>query len=255
MKYDLALRIDREKIRTQALDRMWHSFYSADPIALPNSFGRLINASRSRFPKLTRSEFEQEFSEVVEEYCRKVHISVSELNGRIRIAMKGSKVFCLSDRHDNVLMWSHYAQSHEGAVFKLACIPERDSVWGSAMPVRYADDVPPFADDELLIGILSGESSLSQRDILDTFVTTKSKAWEYEREWRVVLHFTDPAKNTQDIPFWPEEVTAVYLGCRMPAEQKEKIAAKLRMDYPHAEILEAVKKNDQFSLEFRKFRF
>jgi hypothetical protein len=121
-------------------------------------------------------------------------------------------------------MWSHYAQLHEGVVLELACIPELDSVWGSATPVSYSHIMPPAFEDESLIRLASGQGHTSPEKLLDKFVTAKALDWAYEREWRVVLHFTDPSQQTQDIPFWrkvwPQSTSDVE--CRRTIEMKSE---------------------------------
>jgi hypothetical protein len=94
---------------------------------------------------------------------------------------------------------------------------------GAAIPVKY-DNVPRLFDDDFLIRLGSGQESIASKPgieaLLNKFVTAKAKDWAYEREWRVVIHLTNPQQTTEDIRFHPRELAAVYLGCRMPDEDK-----------------------------------
>jgi hypothetical protein len=253
MQFDLYVDLDQERVTRLTIDALWTAFYSAEGIEAGNPLGELIKKYKSIFPKMSREAFEAAFGKVIREMCRRVPAHVSELNLVFQTAMKDAKVLCLSERCDSVLMWSHYAHLHEGVVFELACVPELDSAWGSAMRVTYSDVMPPAFDDESLIRLGSGQGHSSPKTLLDKFVTAKARDWAYEREWRVVLHFTDPGRRTQDIPFSPKELAAVYLGCRMPDDDKAEIAAKTRFNYPDAKIFAAEKLERQFALRFRDY--
>ncbi len=254
MQFDLYVDLDEERIARLTIDSLWKAFYSPDGIVAGNLLGESIKKYRSIFPKLSREAFGAAFGKVIGEMCRRVPAHVSELNTLFQKGMKDAKVLCLSERRDSVLMWSHYAQLHEGVVFEFACVPELDSVWGSAMRVRYSDSMPPAFDDESLIRLGSGQGHSSPRDLLDKFVTAKAHDWAYEREWRVVLHFTDPTQRTQDIGFSPRELAAVYLGCRMSDDHKEEIAAKIRNKYPDTKVFVAEKMEREFVLRFRVYQ-
>ena len=65
-----------------------------------------------------------------------------ETNAEIRSVMADTAVFCLSETHDNLLMWSHYAQNHTGAVIKFLSLPEVDFPIIVAQPVRYTRQMP-----------------------------------------------------------------------------------------------------------------
>jgi DUF2971 family protein len=253
MQFDLYVDIDEERITRRTIDSLWTAFYSPEGIEAGNPFGDWIKRYRSGFPKLSRDAFGTEFGELIRGLCRRLPAHVSELNSRFQEGMKHAKVLCLSERRDSVLMWSHYTHLHEGVVFEFACVPELDSAWGSAMRVTYSDVMPPAFDDESLIRLGSGQGHSSPGALLDKFVTTKAQDWAYEREWRVVLHLTDPNERTQDIPFSPGELAAVYLGCRMSDEDKEDIAAKIRNKYPDTKIFAAEKMEREFALSFRDY--
>lgn len=149
-------------------------------------------------------------------------------------------------------MWSHYAQMHEGVVFELACVPERDSVWGAAMPVKYGD-MPPIYDDDFLIRLGSGRVSIDPSEVIKRFVTAKATDWSYEREWRVVIHLTDSNRRTWDLAFSPEELAAVYLGCRISRNNEEEIVAEIRRHYTGTKIFAAEKMERKFALRFRDY--
>jgi hypothetical protein len=256
MGFPLHVDIDHLRARGLTLKSLWDAHYSLEGIPADNELGRIIRSWKSVFPKLSREEFDREFGEAIDESLRKLPLLVDESNPNFQKAMKDAKVLCLSQRRDSILMWSHYAQMHQGVVLELACIPERDSAWGAAMRVKYGD-MPPMYDDDFLVRVLSGQASMNTAAFIDEsikrFVTTKAADWSYEREWRVVLHFTDPNQRYEKFAFSPEELAAVYLGCRMSDDHKEKIVAKIRRDYPSTKVFVAEKMERKFALRFRDY--
>jgi hypothetical protein len=224
MGFSLHVDIDQVRVRNLTLQSLWDVHYSSQELPVGNDLGRLIRDSKGAFPKLSREKFDQWFAEAIDESLRKLLTSVDDFNDDFQNAMRGAKVLCLSERNDSILMWSHYAQMHQGVVFELTCVPELDSVWGAAMRVKYGD-MPPLYDDDFLVRLGSGQADVNPHDVTRKFVTAKAADWCYEREWRVVLHFEDPNQPTRDIRFSPNELTAVYLGCRMSDGHKKEVAA------------------------------
>jgi hypothetical protein len=55
---------------------------------------------------------------------------------------------------------------------------------------------------------------------------TKSDAWKYEREWRIINE-----QGGISIEFHPAALTGIYFGCKMSAEHMEIIEMILK-DYP-----------------------
>lgn len=90
-------------------------------------------------------------------------------------------ICCFSLRSDNILMWSHYAQNHQGFVieFDIDINDQNANVNNTektliGYEVEYQPDMPKIKS--------GNEDFESLRDIF----LTKSKDWEYEREYRVI---------------------------------------------------------------------
>lgn len=74
--------------------------------------------------------------------------------------------------------------------------------------------------------------------------------WAHEREWRAVAGLRDRSKQFEIIPFTPEELSAVYLGCRMSSGDRDAITQLVRTRYPHAEVLQARANQAELQLAF-----
>jgi len=59
--------------------------------------------------------------------------------------------------------------------------------------------------------------------------------WSYEKEWQLAGG-GDNGKEEEFIRFEPEEVTAIYLGCRMTEADAKAIKALAAEKYAHATL-------------------
>lgn len=182
---------------------------------------------------------------VLEGWRRAIKI-IPEIHAKIRRIMSDTTILCLSETYDNLLMWSRYAGNHTGAVIKFLSLPEVDSPIILAQPVRYSSQMP-----RLSFATLMNYNELS-KDVLDIITLTKSKVWVYEKEWRVISTLCNKAQSYEIIPYAPEEIGAVYLGCKIATSDKEEIIEVTRRLYSKAKIFRAEKHETKFSLAFRK---
>jgi hypothetical protein len=256
MGFPLHVDIDHVSVRRRTLKSLWDACYSPKEIPVGNDIGRKIQDRKATFAKVSRREFNLRFGRAIDKTLQKIPFLVDESDADFQRAMKDTKVLCLTERRDSILMWSHYAQMHQGVVFELGCVPHRDSAWGAAMPVKYGD-MPPMYNDDFLIRVLSGQATMNTskftNELIKGFVTAKAADWSYEREWRVVLHFRDPNQRAEYLAFSPDELAAVYLGCRMSHNHEEEIVAKIRRDYSGTKIFVAEKMEQKFALRFRDY--
>lgn len=65
-----------------------------------------------------------------------------------RDSFQNNFVFCATEKFDNLLMWSHYANEHKGAVFKIKCIEEKESLLCAALKVNYSEKYPTFGTSD-----------------------------------------------------------------------------------------------------------
>jgi hypothetical protein len=184
--------------------------------------------------------------EGVIEGIRRVVKMEQETNAKIRSNMVDTSILCLSETHDNLLMWSHYAQNHTGAVIKFLSLPEVDSPLIVAQPVRYTEQVPRLTFASLM------EYDESLDDIVQLITLTKGKIWAYEKEWRIVASTRNKTQSYEIVPFAPDEVGAVYLGCNIAKDDKAEIMEITRIRYSKATIFQAEKHEREFSLIFRE---
>jgi hypothetical protein len=143
-------------------------------------------------------------------------------------------VLCLSERRDDLLMWSHYANSHQGI-----CV----GFWSGyahpffcrALPVDYAEEYPNVSFLE------------SNEKRLETTLLTKSSHWIYEREWRIIEHRRPPGIQ----PYPRASLACVILGVNISNDFREEIKGMLSNYTTSVELIEAKMCRRRFALEFR----
>ncbi len=143
------------------------------------------------------------------------------------------RILCLSEIGDNILMWSHYSDSHKGIVLELQPINTLDSPLLIAQPVVYQDSPPILATKQEWINHITGQKPLnvSQWNFYEPCTLTKTIDWKYEKEWRVVS-FMDTGESGlySDDLFNPSEARAIYLGSKISNEDTHDIISLLKYD-------------------------
>ncbi|WP_160012839.1 DUF2971 domain-containing protein [Pseudomonas sp. Irchel s3f7] len=123
--------------------------------------------------------------------------------------LKDASVLSLSRIPNSILMWSHYADFHKGAVVEFK-IPT--NAWSAgklyfnhedliALDVEYKAERPVFRNDG---------SKSNSHTILNTLFLTKAKEWEYEEESRVIKN--DGGAGI--FPFRPCLLNGLILGAK-----------------------------------------
>ncbi|MCX6827656.1 MAG: DUF2971 domain-containing protein, partial [candidate division Zixibacteria bacterium] len=161
------------------------------------------------------------------------------------------RILCFSSVHDNSLMWSHYSDSHKGAVLEFQSIPSLDSAWLIAQPVTYQTSPPMLATIDEWVKILTGQQSLDLLSVFTKYACTKTPIWDYEKEWRVVGFCRHGEKgHYSDYRFSPRELRSVYLGCDISGEDATDITSLLKFDLGHVKVFRGKKLERERRLSF-----
>ena len=250
IQFDLHFGYDRDAVISAARDRYWAIYTKQCSFEPKNDAGEAMGLLRDKLPGMTRAEFEENLSGLVDESLNAGEAHLPRFHAEFRDHMRDIKVLCLSEKSDNLLMWSHYADCHKGVVLRFSCIPELDSVWGAAEKVRYQQEMPRLISQDEMVLTLTGEFDLSEQHLLNKVVLTKAADWSYEAEWRVVLHMTDPEVDAKFIRFAPEELSAIYFGCRTTNDTRSQISTVAMALNPKLELYRAFKSATDFAIEF-----
>lgn len=140
----------------------------------------------------------------------------------------------LSSKKDNLLMWSHYADSHKGFCVGLDKYIIFECCQGQLGRVTYDDNFPfiPLFDD----------SPLGMTPLL----ATKSTHWEYEDEYRIIKF--DGSRKVVKIP--EKAVLEIVIGCNMSNANKEALYQLADEKFRKAKVFETQINDQEFKLDF-----
>lgn len=160
-------------------------------------------------------------------------------------------VLCLTEKKDNLLMWSHYADSHKGFCVKFdasdSFFDSRRGPKDEFYHLREVKYLPERPDNTL--------SNMSGIDLL----LLKSDVWAYENEWRFcgVLNDSDVQINigTTDIHLfkYPQRIVKkIIMGVNSTKalEEKFKLIISENSGLSHVKLSKAKISETKYGLEF-----
>ena len=196
-------------------------------------------------PHLSASEIERvATNEMRINNIRNPKIIEERVDYQRKCISKNYGIFSMTSENDNILMWTHYANSHKGICIRLNvdqflnfikndCVKEKLLIiWDK---VEYQNEYPllnPFIlnDDEVVLKSL----------------LIKSWYWKYESEYRFIL-FENPNRAIK-IPIGI--IDQIIMGCNISESDKGELVeiAKSR----NIELLKADLKRNSFGLDINK---
>lgn len=129
-------------------------------------------------------------------------------------------VTCFNNNPLNMLMWSHYAQSHKGFLVEFR-IPHPTLEWVhdafNIQSVTYQDEFPQIPLSIIdSTNLYDPENGLRMYNIVKNQYLVKAKDWQYENEFRVLAHDYDANDFNsllKTIP--PKYISSVILGAKL----------------------------------------
>ena len=151
-------------------------------------------------------------------------------------------IYCMTERKDSILMWSHYARWHTGFCLELQT---DDPLFSQVHPVKYPDtgELPCV---NLLTPSWDKLVSLSAEGLL-----TKAREWAHEREWRII----DLTSGVEIRRFPPRLLRGGILGCKVVDEDRQRIVDWCKRRLPQPVLYEACKKETEFGLEIKPVKY
>lgn len=202
--------------------------------------------------RLPREQLVRRLHESCTQLAENPQEHIEKFNAAILDQLCHSRVFCVSEDGDQLVMWSHYSEEHRGVVFKLRCIDELDNVLLAAQPVSYTNSFLNFPSAEAYAKHLTGEQPIDYAPLILKIAFTKHSDWAYEKEWRVHRSLlNEPPGDGYNLYLeHPEVFESVYLGCRMDQEGMDRVVKAIRLDLPNTKIYRAVRSSTSFDLSF-----
>ena len=131
--------------------------------------------------------------------------------------------------YENELLWAHYGDCHKGV-----CI-EYDL--DNLKKINYSYDYPKFSENFYKTIFLMREEGLNSynkynekliNEVIRVHLLTKSKAWDYEEEWRLIQ--LEPIKKIEK-----SQIKSIYFGLKTDENNIKtiiKILSNLEIDIP-----------------------
>jgi hypothetical protein len=145
---------------------------------------------------------------------------------------KKAGIFSMSAIRDNLLMWSHYADSHRGICLEFEVT--NGKLFGCDLSeVIYQETYPKLTVcDEINF------------EFVKTYMTTKSFDWSHEKEWRIIID-----KKTGCQVFPSDELSGVILGARISKSKKNQIEEWISKRNSKVQLYQARECTDRFGLD------
>lgn len=181
----------------------------------------------------------QDFRDETEAFAIWYQDALARKFGSLLRAELGTKgVFSLSATWSSPLMWSHYADQHQGICieFDTQALAHPD-----LEPVNYTAPRSVLASD--LIKWKIHKSPEAERRVYETYFLAKANEWKYEQEWRDIS-----AKHGSDFTTFP--ISSIYFGFRCLPEVQVSVMA-LSREFPNTAFYEVYPKAKSFDLERR----
>lgn len=222
--------------------------------SIPQILDMYLGLPESTRNTVTLEDFAAQFADGIYMGTIETNLSTAEARETIYKAFEDQVgILSLTEIYVSLLMWAHYSDSHRGLVFGFdeshCFFCQRRSEIDQLRYLRKVD----YSD--LRPQISNFDTQLA--DLNHFFV--KSREWEYEREWRMVMQLNDADEKIQDgsrriylysIPF--EALRSVYLGCRATSETKSRAIALLSSSrFSHVRLYHGAICKDQFNLNFK----
>ena len=217
-------------------------------------YGSMLSKLRTIRERLARDDVMDEMRVAGAEIAKGFQANCDQLNSVLTADLTHSRVLCLTETPENFVMWSHYADEHKGAVFKLRRLQHLDHRFLIAQRVTYSDEPVTYLPlDEYvahLIGAVEMEVDPSERILQIAY--RKHSNWGYEREWRIHMPLLNepPGSGFTDMDEPKELFEAVYLGVAVDDQKRSQIVQLARQYLPLMEIYQAHKAADRMRLEF-----
>lgn len=216
-------------------------------------------AAKTLFPKLAgnKDKLRKAMVALIPENARKMVETFGQTEQEILMknqiyANEILRLLCFSDsdvkKEDEILIWSHYASSHTGIRigFEFPNVTNpfqivKINYQSERVPIDLTGDLQPGSLDET---IKSG-------------LKTKSNAWSYEREYRMLIAprecVIESGVDGKSSDYWPiktEWVKRIDFGTRCSDEEKTRIKNVIATNYPHVKCFNAVYHKTDFALDY-----
>lgn len=174
-----------------------------DPMDCLAYFDTTLLSPDCKFIGLIKQKFKCSYNEIINKLRHENNTRwiFENLRSDIRTAS-----FC--ENNFSLLMWSHYANMHNGFCIKYNTKMLKPIISGMLYPVIYSSEKP-----DILVEVKDCTWNAGVKALV-----YKAKEWEYEHEWRVI----NKADGQYEF-FQLDAIEEIYLGARCEEKDKEEV--------------------------------
>lgn len=152
---------------------------------------------------------------------------------------KDVSILSLSEVNDNILMWSHYSDSHAGICLELSFQTSEQ-----VHQVQYNDDRPLFYFADCREH--DRDDHRFHQSVMRA-ITTKAEQWAYEKEWRCIDFGAAGERPMPD-----GMLSGIIFGCRTSVTDKQMVREWVQAADLSVTFYQASERDGHFSLDIRK---
>lgn len=201
-------------------------------------------------------DLDEEFKDLI-----KVLLPLSaDLNRHWNDLITEFRILSVTEKKDNILMWSHYAENHTGAVLGFQCA--ENGFLANAKKVSYNDGQKKMNEfTQKLFSVLAQNIDKIENDIVGemfseklasitfnlftNYFYIKKNDWQYEFEHRLILNRESELINKLDklelISFNEAELSEVIFGAKAESKFITDCRKIIEEKYPNTKVYKAGK--------------
>lgn len=194
------------------------------------------DSSYSSERELHLDEYQKIYKEKVKNYGVLSLTSNPNVNPFLSVCVPEKK-----DPRTNILMWSHYANSHSGFVIEF----DSDFISGIEVgKVEYSDSRDFLTYEDI------------DEDNFHMVFYKKSEEWRYEQEYRAVLPLSEASEvkggKFHLFNYNKKNIRSITFGCAMDEDKKQEIIDLIKSDdtFGLVQFNHALLNDDDFCLQF-----
>lgn len=159
---------------------------------------------------------------------------------------------CFSARHDNLVMWSLYANHGKGFCLGFDTNPGKSPVFKMPAMMQYRKKLPDASD---AVNVLTGVHKAG--GYYEGVLAHKAEEWKHEEEWRLIHGYR---QIHNDVVFTMDpnrcydrgSLKSVFFGTRTSTKTKELVRAIIEKEYRHVQMWQGELDDDEYKVKFDK---
>jgi hypothetical protein len=168
-------------------------------------------------------------------------------------------MICLTEERDDILMWSHYGGDHKGLCLEFdKQLLDKNFIcrkvnYFQRYP-RYIEFYRRFVKANETAGETENAANEATEDLGRFIMCRKSKHWEYEHEWRIIIprQRIDLQKGDRFVSYPEGMLTGIIFGCNMTESQQAVIETLISKRSVKPILFKSRKNLNKFKLDIKE---